>query len=58
MTDGLHGPEDRPDRLDRRMFIRANHPDVGGDPEVFRRGLQAFGGSGASSSQVRVVGVR
>ena len=23
-------------------FVRANHPDVGGDPEVFRRGLEAF----------------
>jgi hypothetical protein len=24
-------------------FVRAHHPDVGGNPEVFRRGLEAFG---------------
>ena len=25
-----------------RAFVRRHHPDVGGDPEVFRRGLEAF----------------
>ncbi|MCD2188182.1 hypothetical protein [Actinomycetospora soli] len=25
-----------------RAFVRRHHPDVGGDPEVFRRGLAAF----------------
>jgi hypothetical protein len=27
----------------RREFIRAHHPDRGGDPEVFIAGLRAFG---------------
>jgi len=26
-------------RAELRAFVRANHPDVGGDPEVFARGL-------------------
>jgi hypothetical protein len=30
---------DRRDRRDRREFIRACHPDRGGDPEVFAAGL-------------------
>lgn len=25
-----------------RAFVRRHHPDVGGDPETFRRGLAAF----------------
>jgi hypothetical protein len=25
-----------------RAFARRHHPDVGGDPETFRRGLEAF----------------
>ncbi|GLZ54668.1 hypothetical protein [Actinomycetospora sp. NBRC 106378] len=25
-----------------RAFVRRHHPDVGGDPEIFRRGLAAF----------------
>ena len=25
-----------------RAFARRHHPDVGGDPEVFRRGVEAF----------------
>ncbi|MEJ2870551.1 hypothetical protein WCD74_22485 [Actinomycetospora sp. OC33-EN08] len=25
-----------------RAFVRRHHPDVGGDPETFRRGLEAF----------------
>ena len=30
-------------RRRRREFIRAHHPDRGGDPEVFAAGLRAFG---------------
>jgi hypothetical protein len=30
-------------RRRRRDFIRAHHPDRGGDPEVFAAGLRAFG---------------
>ncbi len=30
----------RLDRSTRRDFIRTHHPDRGGDPEVFRRGLE------------------
>ena len=29
-------------RRRRRDFIRTNHPDLGGDPEVFIAGLSAF----------------
>ncbi|MDL5156612.1 hypothetical protein [Actinomycetospora termitidis] len=25
-----------------RAFVRRHHPDVGGDPETFRRGVEAF----------------
>lgn len=36
----------RDDRADRaagfRAFARRHHPDVGGDPETFRRGVEAF----------------
>ena len=28
-----------------RAFARRYHPDVGGDPETFRRGLEALSGS-------------
>ena len=52
---------DRPDRqvrLARREFVRAHHPDTGGDPEVFWRGLQAFDRPGPGTGGVRVVAVR
>ncbi|HLX48668.1 MAG TPA: hypothetical protein VKS82_10075 [Streptosporangiaceae bacterium] len=29
--------------LRRREFIRAHHPDRGGDPDVFISGLRSFG---------------
>lgn len=29
-------------RAERRQFIRAHHPDRGGDPEVFVAGLRRF----------------
>ncbi|MHC1563532.1 hypothetical protein ACR9E3_31640 [Actinomycetospora sp. C-140] len=28
-------------RAARRAFVRAHHPDVGGDPDAFRAGLEA-----------------
>ena len=49
---------DRQDRLARREFVRAHHPDAGGDPEVFWRGLQAFDRPGLGTCGVRVVAVR
>jgi hypothetical protein len=33
---------DRPDRGALRAFVRAHHPDVGGDPDAFREGLAAL----------------
>ena len=51
-----HTPDRTPDRVsDRaafRAFVRRNHPDVGGDPEVFRRGLEAFRATRADASMV------
>jgi hypothetical protein len=48
---------DRALRRARREFVRAHHPDHGGDPEVFLRGLQAFDRS-AGVYGARVVAVR
>lgn len=31
------------DRSAYRAFVRANHPDAGGDPETFITGMRAFG---------------
>jgi len=56
-TEQHHRP-DRQVRLARREFVRAHHPDTGGDPEVFWRGLQAFDRPGSGSGGVRVVAVR
>lgn len=50
-------PQRRDDSA-RRAFIRANHPDVGGDPDAFIAGLAAFDGPPAarpSDSRARVV---
>jgi hypothetical protein len=33
-------PEER--QQARREFVRRAHPDVGGDPEVFRLGMRGF----------------
>lgn len=52
------GQQARLSRQARRAFVRAHHPDVGGDPEVFRQGLQAYGRPASVGSRVRVVGVR
>ena len=41
-TEQQQHRQDRQVRLARREFVRAHHPDTGGDPEVFWRGLQAF----------------
>jgi len=59
-TEQHHRPDrqDRQVRLARREFVRAHHPDTGGDPEVFWRGLQAFDRPGAGSCGGRVVAVR
>ena len=37
-------PEDgsAAERAAFRAFVRRHHPDVGGDPETFRRGLDGF----------------
>jgi len=50
--------QDRQVRLARREFVRAHHPDAGGYPEVFWRGLQAFDRPGVGTAGVRVVAVR
>ncbi|WP_344611081.1 hypothetical protein [Dactylosporangium salmoneum] len=44
----------------RRAFIRAHHPDRGGDAAVFIAGLAAFDGPAAPpiSRRVRVIVVR
>jgi len=58
MTRGLPGhgpPDDRPhprsrDREARaafRAFVRANHPDVGGDPHEFATGIVRLRGEGS-----------
>lgn len=45
------GPAPRADlRAARRAFVRAHHPDVGGDPEAFRAGLATFGAPTRASS--------
>ncbi|KAA9155395.1 hypothetical protein FPZ12_029860 [Amycolatopsis acidicola] len=33
-------PED--EKAEYRRFVRAHHPDVGGDPEVFAEGIRRF----------------
>ncbi|OZM71069.1 hypothetical protein CFN78_21585 [Amycolatopsis antarctica] len=41
MTHGPHEDTDaRESRAAFRAFVRANHPDVGGDPEEFAAGLR------------------
>jgi hypothetical protein len=42
-------------RLARREFIRAHHPDNGGDPAAFMTGLAAFGQLPAGAPPPRVV---
>jgi hypothetical protein len=42
-------------RSQRRGFIRANHPDRGGDPVLFEMGLRQF--ERAAGARPRVVGV-
>ncbi len=39
---GLDGPGPLDGAAGFRAFARRHHPDVGGDPEVFRRGVEAF----------------
>lgn len=40
-----------PDRSTVRAFVRANHPDVGGDPAVFVVGLRTLRGGGEDWSR-------
>lgn len=37
--------DDAARRAERRAFIRAQHPDAGGDPAAFMSGLQQFDAS-------------
>lgn len=53
MTDT--GPLDPAERRRRREFIRAHHPDIGGNPEVFQRGLHAFDRTGTAGPPVVAV---
>lgn len=38
----MPGPDDRSRRAAERAFVRAHHPDVGGDPAAFAAGLAAL----------------
>jgi hypothetical protein len=40
-------PVNAEDRARFRAFVRAHHPDRGGDPEVFVAGLARFGTDGS-----------
>jgi hypothetical protein len=42
--DGQQPDQEALRRQARRAFVRKAHPDVGGDPEVFRLGLAAIDG--------------
>ena len=55
---GAADQQTRLERCRRREFIRAHHPDVGGDPGMFRRGLQEWGRPTTAAPEVRVVAVR
>ncbi|GHE09206.1 hypothetical protein [Klenkia taihuensis] len=47
------------DRAAERAFVRAHHPDVGGDPAVFVAGLAALrAGATATPGPVTVVATR
>ena|GEM_PF-777703 len=41
-TPGRTPGTDRAQRAAERAFVRAHHPDVGGDPEAFATGLAAL----------------
>ena len=47
--------EQSPRRRARREFIRAHHPDTGGDPAAFMTGLAALGQLPAGAPPARVV---
>ena len=55
---GTYDQEARLQRRRRREFIRSHHPDAGGDPEAFRRGLRAWGHPTTGTPSIRVVAVR
>ena len=41
----------------RRQFIRAHHPDRGGDPDAFIAGLRSFDSGSESSAREPLPGV-
>lgn len=43
-ADGLMGMDERATRQAFRQFVRAHHPDRGGDPEFFMAGLAELRG--------------
>jgi len=54
---GVGGGPAQAARRGRREFVRRHHPDRGGDPEAFRRGLAAWDaavGSAHKSADERV----
>ena len=63
-TPGRTPGTDRAQRAAERAFVRAHHPDVGGDPEAFATGLAALraghtdGTPTASRGPVTVVATR
>jgi hypothetical protein len=50
MSELRDDPTRRDERAAFRAFVRAHHPDLGGDPEVFRAGLAAYRQQAASSA--------
>jgi len=42
----------------RREFIRVHHPDRGGDPEAFRRGLASFDEAGTEGTDSTTAAAR
>ena len=49
--DGRADTEARKARAAFRAFVRANHPDMGGDPEEFATGLRRFRGEPEGGAQ-------
>ena len=53
-------PPDADVRAELRAFVRAHHPDIGGDPATFREGLAAYraalGGGGLAADDPRLDG--
>lgn len=43
------------DKAEYRRFVRANHPDFGGDPEVFAAGVRRFHQTSPTHGDIVVV---